>query len=81
MLAATTQGPISSMVLIMELTGVNRSFLLPLFVIACMATLVARSVDSRSIYDAKLTNEQIAERQKLRNATEQQLWPGETSQR
>ena len=78
MLAATTQGPISSMVLIMELTGVNRSFLLPLFVIACGAVLVARSVDSRSIYDAKLTDEQIAERQRLRDVTPQQVWPGIT---
>jgi len=71
MLAATTQGPISSLVLIMELTGVNRSFLLPLFVIAGLATLVARSVDARSIYDAKLTDEQIGERHRLRDATAQ----------
>jgi H+/Cl- antiporter ClcA len=78
MLAATTQGPISSMVLMMELTGVNRSFLLPLFVIACVATLVARSVDARSIYDAKLTDEQISERQKLRDLTAQQAWPAGT---
>jgi chloride channel protein, CIC family len=75
MLAATTQGPISAMVLVMELTGRDRSFILPLFVIACLATLVARSIESRSIYDAKLTDQQIAERQRLRDATAQEAWP------
>jgi chloride channel protein, CIC family len=65
-LAATTQGPISAVVLIMELTGRDRSFVLPLLLIACIATLIARSVDHRSIYDARLTDEQLAERQKLR---------------
>jgi hypothetical protein len=32
------------------------------------ATLVARSIEPRSIYDARLTDEQVAERQKLREA-------------
>jgi chloride channel protein, CIC family len=75
MLAATTQGPISAIVLMMELTGRDRSFILPLFLIVCLATLVARSIESRSIYDAKLTDEQIEERQKLRDATSEQIWP------
>jgi H+/Cl- antiporter ClcA len=66
-LAATTQGPISAIVLMMELTGRDRSFILPLLLIACLATLIARTIEHRSIYDARLTDEQISERQKLRD--------------
>jgi chloride channel protein, CIC family len=65
-LAATTQGPISAVVLMMELTGRDRSFILPLLLIAGISTLIARSIDHRSIYDAKLSDEEIAERQRLR---------------
>lgn len=64
--AATTQGPISAVVLMMELTGRDRSFILPLLLIVGIATLIARSIEPRSIYDARLTDEQIKERQKLR---------------
>ena len=67
LLAATTQGPISTVVLLMELTGRDRSFILPLLVAAGTATLVARSIEPRSIYDARLTDEEIAERQKSRD--------------
>ena len=66
MVAATTQGPISAVVLMMELTGRDRSFLLPMLIVVGIATLIARSIEPRSIYDARLTDEQIAERQKLR---------------
>jgi len=66
-LAATTQGPISAVVLLMELTGRDRSFILPLLIVAGTATLVARSIEPRSIYDAKLSDEEISERQKLRD--------------
>ena len=65
-LAATTQGPISAVVLIMELTGGDRSFIAPLLLAVVMATLVARTIEPRSIYDARLTDEQVAARQKLR---------------
>lgn len=65
-LAATTQGPISTVVLIMELTGRDRSFILPLLVAVAAATIVSRSIEPRSIYDARLTDEEIAERQKAR---------------
>ncbi len=64
--AATTQGPISAVVLMMELTGRDRSFILPLLIIVGIATLIARSIEPRSIYDARLTDEQVEERQKLR---------------
>ena len=67
MLAATTQGPISAVVLLMELTGQDRSFILPLLLVAGTATLVARSIEPRSVYDAKLSDEEIAERQKIRD--------------
>jgi CIC family chloride channel protein len=65
-LSATTQGPISAVVLMMELTGRDRSFVLPLMLIAAVSALIARSIDNRSIYDARLSDEQIASRQKMR---------------
>lgn len=61
-LGATTQGPISSVILMIELTGRDRSLILPLLLIVCIATLVARTIEPRSIYDARLTDEQVAAR-------------------
>jgi H+/Cl- antiporter ClcA len=58
-LAATTHGPISAVVLVMELTGRDRSFVLPLLVVVVAATVVARTLDARSIYDARLTTPEI----------------------
>ena len=66
-LAATTQGPISAVVLMMELTGRDRSFILPLLLAVGTATLVARTIEPRSIYDARLTDEEIEARRKLRD--------------
>jgi H+/Cl- antiporter ClcA len=63
-LSATTQGPISTVVLMMELTGRDRSFILPLLLAVGTATLVARSIESRSIYDARLTDEEVEVRRK-----------------
>ncbi|MGB9445776.1 MAG: chloride channel protein [Candidatus Acidiferrum sp.] len=65
--SATTQGPISAVVLVMELTGRDRSFVLPLILIAGISTLIARSIDHRSIYDARLSDEQLAHRERLRD--------------
>jgi chloride channel protein, CIC family len=65
-LAATTQGPISAVVLMMELTGQGRSFVPPLLLAVVIATLISRFIEPRSIYDARLTDEEIAQRQKLR---------------
>lgn len=70
-LAATTQGPISTVVLMMELTGRDRSFILPLLLVVGTATLVARTIEPRSVYDARLTDEEIEARQKLRDAPRQ----------
>jgi chloride channel protein, CIC family len=66
-LAATTQGPISTVVLMMELTGRDRSFILPLLLAVGTATLVARTIEPRSIYDARLTDAELADRQRLRD--------------
>lgn len=65
-LAATTQGPISTVVLAMELTGRDRSFIMPLLLAVAAATLVARTIEPRSIYDARLTDKEVAARQKAR---------------
>jgi len=65
-IAATTQGPISAVVLMIELSGHDRSFVAPLLIAVASATLVARTIDSRSIYDARLTDEELAAREKLR---------------
>jgi chloride channel protein, CIC family len=69
MLAATTQGPISAVVLMMELTGRDRSFIVPLLLGVATATLVARTFEPRSIYDARLSDEEVAARQKSREAS------------
>ena len=65
-LAATTQGPISTVVLMMELTGRDRSFIVPLLLAVGTATLVARTIEPRSIYDARLTDEEVQARLKAR---------------
>ena len=62
MLAATTQGPISSLVLMMELTGQARQFALPMLVVIVVATATARSIEKRSIYEARLSDEDVARR-------------------
>ena len=59
MLAATTHGPISAVVLVMELTGRDRSFILPLLIAVVTATVVARTLDARSIYDARFSPSDI----------------------
>lgn len=65
-LAATTHGPISAVVLVMELTGRDRSFVLPLLLIVVTATVVARTLDARSIYDARFTKGEIEKLQQAR---------------
>ncbi|WP_158931840.1 chloride channel protein [Acidisphaera sp. S103] len=67
MLATTTQGPISTVVLMMELTGYARAAIVPMLVVVATATLIARTIEPRSIYDARLTDEQVRERQRARD--------------
>jgi chloride channel protein, CIC family len=66
MLAATTQGPISSLVLMMELTGQARAFALPMLATIVIATATARLVEWRSVYEARLTDAEVAERLQAR---------------
>jgi chloride channel protein, CIC family len=65
-------------VLIMELTGHDRSFILPLLLIACIATMVSRTIEPRSVYDARLSDEELRARQRLRERSIQP--PEETPQ-
>jgi H+/Cl- antiporter ClcA len=58
-LAATTHGPVSSLVLVMELTARDRSFILPLLIAVVTATVVARTIDRRSIYDARFSDQEV----------------------
>src|SRR6202034_4803127 len=66
MLAATSQGPISSLVLMMELTGQARAFALPMITMIVIATVTARLIEWRSVYEARLTDEEVAERLRAR---------------
>jgi CIC family chloride channel protein len=66
MLAATTQGPVSAVVLMLELTGYSRGAIVPLLLMVVTATLVARTIEPRSIYDARLTDAEIRQRQSAR---------------
>jgi H+/Cl- antiporter ClcA len=67
MLAATTQGPISTIVLMMELTGYARAAIVPLLLAIATATLIARTIEPRSVYDARLSDAQVRERQQVRD--------------
>jgi CIC family chloride channel protein len=67
MIAATTQGPISAIVLMMEMTGYARGAIVPLLVIVATATLVARTIEPRSIYDARLSDAEVDQRQRARH--------------
>ena len=67
MLAASTQGPISTVVLMMELTGYARAAIVPLLLIVVIATLIARTIEPRSVYDARLSDAEVAERQRVRD--------------
>jgi H+/Cl- antiporter ClcA len=49
----------------MELTGHYRSFLLPLLLAVGLATIVARTIEPRSIYDARLTDSEVKARREL----------------
>jgi H+/Cl- antiporter ClcA len=65
-LSATTHGPISSVILVMELTGRDRSFILPMLLAVVTATVIARTLDARSIYDSRLTDRDMDEQQRAR---------------
>jgi H+/Cl- antiporter ClcA len=54
LLAAGTQAPLSSLVLVVELTHTADTLIVPIVAAAAGATLVARYVDGYSIYSARL---------------------------
>jgi H+/Cl- antiporter ClcA len=54
LLAAGTQAPLSSLVLIVELTHTADTLIVPIVAAAAGATLVARYIDGYSIYSARL---------------------------
>jgi CIC family chloride channel protein len=66
MLSATTQGPLSSLVLMMELTGQARAFALPMLTAIIVATATSRLIERRSIYEARLTDDEVAARLRAR---------------
>ena len=66
LLAATTQGPLSAIVLMIELTGHARGVIVPMLLIVTIATLVARTIEPRSIYDARLSDAEVTKRQRQR---------------
>ena len=70
MLAATTQGPVSTLVLMMELTGQARAFALPMLTAIVVATATSRLIERRSIYEARLTDEQVAARLKAHETSD-----------
>jgi chloride channel protein, CIC family len=70
MLAASTQGPVSTVVLMMELTGYARAAIVPLLLIVVIATLLARTIEPRSVYDARLSDDEVNQRLRERNRTE-----------
>ena len=51
----------------MELTGSYRSFIAPMLLAVVIGTLVARTTEPRSIYDARLMDEQVAARRSYEN--------------
>ena len=65
-LAATTQGPVSAAVLMIELTGRDRAFIVPMLLAIAGAAAVARTIDIRSIYDARLSDAQLSARAAVR---------------
>ncbi|MHB2017832.1 MAG: chloride channel protein [Candidatus Xenobia bacterium] len=68
-LAASTQGPISTVVLLMEMTGHARVFIAPLTLAVISSTLVSRTLEPRSIYEARLNDREVQARMAARDST------------
>ena len=51
----------------MELTGQARAAIVPMLLVVALATLVARTIEPRSIYDARLSDAEVLERQRQRD--------------
>jgi H+/Cl- antiporter ClcA len=53
----------------MELTGLDRTLIVPLVFAVATATLVARTIEPRSIYDARLTDAEVKTRLHARESS------------
>lgn len=62
-LAATTQGPVSSVVLLAELTRQVDPLMVPLLAAVTTATLVARYLEPRSIYSVRIRSDEATAQQ------------------
>jgi H+/Cl- antiporter ClcA len=56
-LAAATQGPISALVLTLEMTRHADATMVPMLLAVCGATIVARRLEHRSIYSARAAHD------------------------
>jgi H+/Cl- antiporter ClcA len=74
-LAATTQGPISSIVLMIELTRRADAQMVPMLVAITLASLTCRRVESQSIYSARVKQREAACVAKGRGAAEYVVLP------
>jgi H+/Cl- antiporter ClcA len=50
-----------------ELTGQDRALILPILLAVITATVVSRSIEPRSIYDARLTDAEVVSRIRSRD--------------
>jgi H+/Cl- antiporter ClcA len=48
----------------------------PLLMVVASATLVARTIEPRSVYDARLSDAQVRERQRARDQAPEAVAPG-----
>ncbi len=60
LLAATTQGPVSAVVFVLELTRTADSLMVPLLVAVVTATLLTRRFEKRSIYSIEVASLEVA---------------------
>jgi H+/Cl- antiporter ClcA len=60
-LAAATRGPVSSLVLVLELTRHVDATMVPILLAVCGATMVAGCVESRSIYSVRAVDSSVAQ--------------------
>jgi H+/Cl- antiporter ClcA len=51
----------------MELSGYSRNAIVPMLIAVAAATLVARTIEPRSVYDARLTDTEVRARQIARD--------------
>jgi len=59
LLGATTQAPLTALVLVLELTGNTGPLIAPMVLATGLATLVVRQVDGHSIYSARLPRRDV----------------------